>query len=196
MKQIVQWDRDALVYLNNLGSEQWDGFWLAVTTIGYWTPLLVLSLYWVYRSGGWIPLLRSFLSALLLGLFVLWSTARIKEYFERLRPVNDPGLEGLVREIVSPHDYSFFSGHASFSFTIAMLFFWEFRLNRPRLAWVWVGAALLISYSRIYLGVHYPLDVMAGAGFGSLIATSRFFRAQKRLVTAYKKGSDRPEGEE
>lgn len=194
MDRILEWDRSALVFLNNLGSESWDGFWLFVTTIWYWSPLLVLSLYLVYRSGGPIALLRSFLSALLLGLFVLWSTARIKERVGRLRPINDPEVQGLIRGLKQHDDFSFFSGHASFSFLIAMLFFWQFRMERPWLAWIWVGVALLVSYSRIYLGVHFPLDVMAGAGFGSLIATSSFLRSQRRL-NALRKPSDHPEEE-
>lgn len=184
MNTILQWDREVLVYLNNLGSQEWDALWLGITTIWYWSPLLILSLFLVYRSGGWKPLLRSFLSALFLGLFVLWSTARIKKYVGRLRPVNEPELDGLIREVAQAPDFSFFSGHASFSFVVAAVFFWYLKKEQPWMSAIWLISAMLISYSRIYLGLHYPLDVLSGAAFGFLLGTSSFLRSRRRLTKA------------
>ena len=92
-----------------------------------------------------------------------------KIFVARLRPSSDPDLNTLIRIIKTPGGYSFFSGHAATSFcltTIVVLFL------RKKLKWVWIFYLwpLLFAWSRIYVGVHYPLDLLVGATVGTIVA--------------------------
>jgi undecaprenyl-diphosphatase len=85
-----------------------------------------------------------------------------------------------------PHDHSFPSGHAATSFAAATIL----TAAVPRLAPVWFLLALAIAYSRIYVGVHYPLDVIGGAALGALVATALLLlaRARRRSREATRSG--------
>jgi membrane-associated phospholipid phosphatase len=108
-------------------------------------------------------------------------TSILKDTFERVRPaLADPGIEALVP---TPESASFPSGHAATAFAAAIVV----GAFYPRLRWPLLGLAMLVGLSRIYLGVHYVLDVLAGAalglGLGLLIvwATSRLPARLERL---------------
>jgi undecaprenyl-diphosphatase len=96
-------------------------------------------------------------------------TNLFKDGFKRLRPCHEAGLSDIMRQ-VKPGcggKYGYFSGHASNSFAMATFFVVLFARHFKRLRWLFVVAAL-VAYSRIYIGVHYPLDVISGTCFGIL----------------------------
>ena len=111
-------------------------------------------------------------------------SALLKEWIERDRPpVADPLPESLVD---TPATYSFPSGHATVSFACAA----TLALAVPRLSIPLYTLAVLISFSRVYVGVHYPLDVVAGAILGIAIA-----RALRMLGAALRRsGQSTPQG--
>jgi len=92
-----------------------------------------------------------------------------KDTFQRLRPSHEPGLMVHLVNAYKGGDYGFYSAHATNNFSIAVLLI---VLAGKRFKWIWMIAlsyALIISYTRIYLGVHFPGDIIGGAIMGSLI---------------------------
>ena len=129
--------------------------------------VLALVLGFVYRRGGAVVL------TVLAVALADWSAMGIKALVDRPRPpFRYPEPKTLVPV---PHDASFPSGHAATSFAAATMLSFAF----PRLAPALVVLAAAVAFSRVYVGVHYPLDVVVGAVLGALIAT-----ALRLLVTA------------
>jgi len=105
------------------------------------------------------------------------SSKLVKEAFERLRPCGDPGFFQYVRLLVDrcSETYSFTSSHAANHFGMATFIFVTLRSSFKK--WVWIAYlwAFLVGYAQIYVGVHYPFDVLGGAvigvAFGWLLGT-------------------------
>ncbi len=168
-EQIKEWDRELFVYLNNLGIEQYDAFWIYVTDPRHWIPLYLLFFLLIFLAYHWrkASFTGLFLLATVVSTWVL--TNVVKEMADRLRPNNEPELIDLVRILQEPTNYSFFSGHASTSFA-ATTFFVMVLQDKSRfvyLAYIW---PILFVMSRIYVGVHYPGDILVGAVVGILMA--------------------------
>ncbi|TAI46789.1 phosphatase PAP2 family protein [Flagellimonas allohymeniacidonis] len=168
-ERLIQWDKEVLLYLNGLGSEKYDFFWLIITKISTWIPLfLIFGLLLFIKFPRRIALSKFALVAVL-AFLITWLAKFVKIWSERLRPCNDESINAMMRILKTPGDYSFFSGHASSSFSITLLVFLFLR-EKVKWAPVFFVWPLLFSYSRLYLGVHFPLDVMAGAFAGVLLA--------------------------
>lgn len=182
-EKLLEWDQQTLIYINNLGTEQFDSFWLITTNFLTWIPLFIFFIIMIFIAHGikqsrWI--LLSFVSMLLMLVIVISLT---KFGFGRLRPVNDTSFNTLLRILTKPTNYSFFSGHAASSFSITGLTFLYLRkkLKWSYLLFVW---PLLFSFSRLYLGVHYPLDILAGTIVGFLFAWI-FYRMHQKFRAPY-----------
>jgi len=95
-----------------------------------------------------------------------------KNGFERLRPCHNLEVQDVMRLVKSGCGglYSYFSGHASNSFALATYFSILFSARFPKLKFVLFLIAACIAYSRVYVGVHFPLDIVSGAVFGTLWA--------------------------
>ena len=92
----------------------------------------------------------------------------MKPFLARYRPSRDPAFEDGLVHIVNDYRgglYGFVSSHAANAFAVAMVIFLALRKHQPRI-WLIFLVSALIAYSRIYLGVHYPFDVLIGAIIG------------------------------
>ncbi|MEM7381084.1 MAG: phosphatase PAP2 family protein [Bacteroidota bacterium] len=181
LDRLLQWDRETLIYLNNLGDPGFDQFWVLVTSITNWIPLYILFGVLIGITHHRKEAIYKIITLITLTMVILILTHLVKETVMRLRPNNEPTLDGLIRVLKEPDSYSFFSGHAATSFgmvTLLVLFI------RKKLKWVWLffGWSAIFAYSRIYIGVHYLLDILVGMLFGPLVAFL-FYRIYHRFIT-------------
>jgi undecaprenyl-diphosphatase len=180
LETLKLWDRKLFVFLNNLGIEQYDGFWIFITRIESWTFLfigfimLILHYHKVKRGLGIVMV-----TLIIFGITLLITNVT-KVYVARLRPNNVEALSELIRALLRPTSYSFFSGHASSSFAITTFVVLSIRKFSRwiYLAYLW---PVLFVLSRIYVGVHYPSDIVVGALVGFLMALAGYFASRKIL---------------
>lgn len=183
LQRILEWDRDTFIYLNGLGVEEWDVFWSLVTRISTWIPLFLLFIILFFIRFPKKQALFMLLTVIALGIFIVTLTDLTKEIVARLRPNNDPEINTLIRILRSPTGFSFFSGHASSSFSVTTL---VYLLLRQKVAWSWLFYLwpLLFATSRIYVGVHFPIDIIVGALVG--VCSGYFFYVlYQRLILPY-----------
>ena len=175
---IIQKDKELLIYLNNLGSEQWDSFWLIITNQFAWIPLFLLVFYLVIKSFGWKQGGFMILSMIILVVFSDQFTNFIKNSVERLRPNNDPEIKHLLRIFIEPQSYSFMSGHATTS-TFFSVFVILLLKEKYKHIYLILLFPIFFAYSRLYLGVHFPIDIFVGIVIGALFANLYFYLFKK-----------------
>ena len=176
MEAFLDWDKSVFLWLNGLGSETFDWFWMLMTHRGS-NVFLYLALWLVFGiKYSWKVAVYLLVFTALLILCTDQLTNLFKVQVGRLRPCYDEEIKTLVR-LVKPScggRYSFFSGHASNSFALAVFFGLIFKEPYRFLLRALLFIAFLIAYSRVYIGVHFPLDIFAGAVVGSLIGLGIF----------------------
>lgn len=179
--QLIDKDIALLIYLNNLGNPQWDSFWLFMSNKFSAIPLYLLLLYLTYKQFG---LKKTVVAVLFVVLLIAASdqTGNLFKYgFKRLRPCHNENIADLIRIVGNRCGglYGYFSAHAANSMAIAVFFGLLLRNKFRYLFSVLVIWAISVSYSRIYLGVHFPLDVLTGMLIGIIYGTLfyAFFKA-------------------
>lgn len=165
LENLLTLDVQLLVYLNGLGSEAYDGLWLFITKQTNWTPLFLVLLYIIYTKVGIKQTLYIILAIAVLILITDQSTNLVKYTVQRLRPCNNPDI--IIRAVKTSKSFSFFSGHAANSMAAAMFIYHVLKpyFKYTFLLFLW---PLIFAYSRIYLGLHYPLDILCGYLFGMM----------------------------
>lgn len=191
IEKLQQLDRDLFIFLNGLGIENYDAFWIAVTQPETWIPLyiiFVLTTIWAFKPD-WKKIMVSLIGAgASLGITVLL-TNLVKNTISRMRPNNVAEFHDLIRILQKPETFSFFSAHASTSMVVATFMV---LLLRKQFYWVYLFFLwpILFSWSRIYVGVHYPSDILIGLLVGFLIALLGIYLTKRvNEGLTYKKGS-------
>lgn len=174
LETLLQKDTELLLLLNSLGSKQWDAMWLAITNQLHWTPLFVFILYLIFRNFGAKKGAFIFLFIVLLIAFSDQFTNFVKNFTERVRPCNVADLQQDLRQFTyKPRGFSFWSGHASLSLAFTTFVILLLR-SKFKFVYAFLIFPILFGYSRIYLGVHYPLDVTSGYIMGIVIGVTAY----------------------
>jgi len=167
-----------------------DSFMWYTSKPEYWLPVYLIILYGSYKKYGKKGILWTLVG---IGLVVLLADTIhrecFKEVFQRFRPSRNPELEGQIHLLINPKDgnfykggkYGFISGHAANFTGIALFSLLFLELKKWKKAGL-IFWALLICYSRIYLGVHYPGDILGGILLGITIGVLCNFLVNKFLV--------------
>lgn len=169
MQRLLELDRELLLYFNGFHTSWLDPVMLLATKTIFWLPLYLFLIYLIIKFKKWNAIYFLLGVALCIALSDQITSGFMKPFFSRLRPSQEPSLEGLVH-IVNNYKgglYGFASGHAANTFGVSMLVFLIFRGHYYWISAIFLWAALM-SYTRIYLGVHYPGDIIVGAIIGLL----------------------------
>ncbi|HEY6142864.1 MAG TPA: phosphatase PAP2 family protein [Flavobacterium sp.] len=173
LDKIQSLDTQLFVYLNSLGSEKYDALWLIITKQFSWIPLFLLLLYVIYKKIGRKQTLFLILFVAIMLVFTDQITNLVKNGFQRLRPCNNPEINSFIRIVQARSSFSFFSGHAANTMAVAVFLYLilKDKFKYFGLLFLW---PLIFAYSRIYLGLHYPGDILAGYIFGAFFAFLMF----------------------
>jgi len=179
LEGLINLDKKLFIFLNNLGSKPFDSIWLLITKQFNWIPFFLLLLVILYKKIGIKQLGIALLTIAALLTFTNEITDVIKFAVQRSRPCNDIELEGLIRVVHDSNTYSYFSGHAANS-TAAMMFIFLILRHYYKFSYLIFLYPLIFAYSRIYLGLHFPLDILSGYIFGSMTGIL-FYKIYKKI---------------
>jgi undecaprenyl-diphosphatase len=169
LNPLIEFDKQLLLYLHSKGSITWDAFWIFITNPTHWIWLFFVIYFFGYKAFGIKKATVISVIIAISGVSALWFVNWIKNTVQRLRPINDVSVNNSIRILVEQNDFSFVSGHSTVSFTIAFMSFWILK-KYYRFTFLLFLFPLLFAYSRIYLAVHYPIDILVGMALGYLIA--------------------------
>ena len=181
---IIDFDKQLLLMLNGSESLFLDSMVMTLTTAWTWVPLYISLLIIVIKNSD--TSVRILLTIASAGLCVLLAgtidDTIVKPLVGRWRPTRDPEI-GLLVDIVDGYrggDYGFFSAHAANTFSIAIFFSWLVRSRLLTVALVlW---SLTNCWTRLYLGVHFPGDILVGLCWGGLVGTGVYFLFYRYLI--------------
>ncbi len=182
---MIELDRSLFLTLNSIHSPFFDEVMWFFSLKTVWIPLYLFIIYLLvrkYRGKVWIILVF----AIILVLLTDQVSVLIKNTVERLRPCHEPLIDGLVHIVRGKCGgmYGFVSSHAANTFGVAS--FTVPLVQKKWYSWTIFIWAAIVSYSRIYLGVHYPGDIIGGIilgvfiGFGLSIIVKQIYKSQKK----------------
>ena len=173
LEALLQYDTSLFLFLNKLHNSFFDEIMYWASHKFFWIPLYAFFLYLLYRYYGLKKM--AVLALLIIITFALTNTISVeafKKVFERLRPCHNEQIAHLVHLYKEGcgGQFGFLSSHAANVFGLATLMGIFLKGKVKYIMWYVIGWASFVSYSRIYLGKHYPLDIICGALLGILIA--------------------------
>ena len=181
LDKIISIDKNLLIYLNSLGSATFDPFWQLITKQANWTPFFVLIFYILYQKLGKTNFLYAIGFIALLILVCDQSANLFKHTFQRLRPCNDPQINSIIRVVKQSSSYSFYSGHATNSMATTLFVYSILKKHYKNTPLLFLFP-LIFAYSRIYLGLHFPGDILTGYLLGAIYDTIAYQLFNKYIL--------------
>ncbi len=171
---IIQWDQNATLWLNQLGTGSWDPFWTFMTATKVWFPAYILFVVFAFWRLGWKKGIAVTLTLIATVVFTDQFSVYVKDSVQRLRPCYNAWMQtnGLrLPEGMNGNWFGFFSGHASNTFGFAAASYFGLKLydNRHKYLAYGIGVfiwAAIVSFSRIIMGAHFLGDILVGSVFG------------------------------
>lgn len=170
---LVQLDRELFTFINSTASSPLlDWLFKALRNAYTWVPLYAFLLYWIlkrHRKYAWQFLLFSLVA---FAITDSMSASLLKPMFARLRPCYDPVMQASLRDLVGcGGKYGMPSSHASNHFALASMWYFIITwMDKRRWWWLWLWA-ISICYAQVYVGKHFPGDVLVGAILGTCVGT-------------------------
>jgi len=180
IEEILKLDSKLFLFLNNLGTPKFDTFWISLSMIEaniLMYLFLIFLLFYTQKTRPKFLYIFYLFSVIALMITITDQGANIfKDSFQRLRPCYDESIKDSLRLVKENcgGKYGFFSAHASNSFSLAIFFGLLFKNRIRYIIIITMIYALLISYSRIYLGVHFPIDIIVGSSFGICLGITMY----------------------
>jgi len=167
MQTLIDLDKKLLLFLNGVNNPFLDPIMYYSTNTFFWLPLYLFLIFLIfknYKSEAWFILLGAAITILLTDQI---TSSLMKPFFARFRPSHEPSLQGLVHFVNGYKGgmYGFASSHAANTFGTAIFVWLVLHPIYKRVGWIFVWATFM-TYTRIYLGVHYPGDILVGAIIG------------------------------
>lgn len=185
IQTLKNWDTQLFLFLNSKHNSFFDTVMFWASHRYFWIPLYAFFLYLVIRHFGKKAVLVAVAAALLILLSDQISTRAFKKVVQRYRPCHNLVLQSQVHlNGGCGGTYGFISSHAANTFALAMFLFLLFRGRIRHFGWYIFAWAVLVSYSRIYNGVHYPADIACGAIVGmaiGIVVHKLFLFAEQRI---------------
>jgi len=187
IETLIELDQDFFLFLNGLHFTWLDPIMYWISGKMEWVPFYLLIVGVIIYRYKWKSILVLVCIGISIALADQFTSGFMKPFFERLRPSHEPLFEGIVHHVnnYKGGKYGFASSHAANSFSMAM-FVWLLFHTKNKWVTLIFAWALLVSYSRIYLGVHYPADIIVGGAVGVLsgIFSYKLFKwSDKRWFT-------------
>ncbi|VAW29554.1 putative membrane-associated phospholipid phosphatase [hydrothermal vent metagenome] len=175
-------DEELLLFFNGLHSPWLDSVMISLTNGKAWLPLFLFTVIFILIKYKYRGLYALLLVGLVITLGDQISSSLLKPLIGRLRPSHEPHLEGILHIVNNYRGglFSFVSSHATNSFGVATIL-WLLIGKQYKWIMVFFGWAVIFSFTRIYLGVHYPADVLFGALLGVSIAFGVYWATRKYL---------------
>lgn len=175
IETVKKWDEDLFLWLNSFHADWMDPIMFQISETITWAPLFIYLIYLIFkkdRANAWWVLGGVALTILAADQF---TSGFLKPLMERLRPCHDPRWEGIMHNYERCGGlYGFVSSHAANTFGVTVFLNLKLKGKVKNLRWLFLYA-IVVSYSRIYLGVHYPFDIVLGALIGTLVAWIAWF---------------------
>ncbi|MFO7701562.1 phosphatase PAP2 family protein [Psychroflexus maritimus] len=171
LEWINEIDSNLFLYLNQLGSRKWDWFWIIMTEKWTSIPVFLVLLLLIYKNYN-LKKVGVFCLSIFFVILISDQLANLsKHFFERPRPCNEDFMKYgrfLAKRCGS---FGFYSAHASTTFALATFFILQVKKKLPKIHYWLIPWAIIVTYSRIYIGVHYPGDIIVGCTIGISIGT-------------------------
>lgn len=186
---LLELDKQLFIELNSYHTEWLDAIMLYITSKLVWIPFYIVLAYFIFKQEGRRGLIVLVCVALTILVADQITSSFMKPFFARFRPSHEPALQDVVHIVNGDRGgkFGFASSHAANTFGLAFFIFQLFKHRTRQVAWIFLWAAI-VSYSRIYLGVHYPGDVIVGGMVGIGCAWGSF-KLFQRINAAMDKNS-------